>query len=60
MEDAVELSNIYGQAALYHSDHRLELASGFEARCLELWRHWDAKLPQNSFVRRELQAAGQP
>jgi hypothetical protein len=31
-----------------------------EARRLELWRHWDAKRPNNNFVRRQLEAANRP
>jgi tetratricopeptide (TPR) repeat protein len=61
LEDAVELSNIYRQtAALYRRGHRPEPASGLDARRLELWRHWDTKLPHNAFVRRELEAAAPP
>ncbi|HEY7391852.1 MAG TPA: serine/threonine-protein kinase [Bryobacteraceae bacterium] len=59
LEDAVELSNIYRQtAALYRRGHRPAPANGLEARRLELWRHWDTKLPHNAFVRRELETAG--
>jgi hypothetical protein len=59
LEDAVELSNIYRQtAALYRRGHRPGPASALDARRLELWRHWDAKLPHHAFVRRELEAAG--
>jgi hypothetical protein len=56
LEDAVELSNIYRQtAAFYRRGHRPELASGLDARRLEMWRPWDAKLPHNAFVRRQLE-----
>jgi hypothetical protein len=58
LEDALELSNIYRQtAALYRRARRPALASEFETRRLEMWRHWGAKLPQNGFVRRELETA---
>jgi tetratricopeptide (TPR) repeat protein len=61
LEDAVELSNIYRQtAALYRRGHRPAPASVLEARRLELWRHWDTKLPHNAFVRRELETAALP
>ncbi len=30
------------------------LASTLEARRLELWRHWERKLPNNPFVLRQL------
>jgi tetratricopeptide (TPR) repeat protein len=59
LEDAVELSNIYRQAAaFYRRGRRPERASQLDARRLEMWQHWDAKLPQNSFVRRELEDTG--
>jgi tetratricopeptide (TPR) repeat protein len=61
LEDAVELSNIYQlTAGFYRRDHRPVLASGFEARRLEMWRRWDMKLPHNAFVRRELDMAALP
>jgi hypothetical protein len=28
-----------------------------DARRLQLWRHWDARLPHNGFIDRQLQAA---
>jgi hypothetical protein len=31
-------------------------ASGVESRRLELWQHWDRKLPNNAFVRRQIAA----
>jgi hypothetical protein len=59
LKDAVELSNIYRQtAAIYRLGHRPGPAAGFDARRLELWRHFDRKLPQNGFVHRQLAGAG--
>jgi hypothetical protein len=30
------------------------------ARRLELWQHWDGKLPHNRFILRQLEAARMP
>jgi tetratricopeptide (TPR) repeat protein len=61
LEDAVELSNIYRQTAVfYRLGNRPALASGLAARRVELWRHWDTKLPHNAFVRRELETDAIP
>jgi hypothetical protein len=35
-------------------------AAPLEAGRLELWRHWDRKLPNNPFVHRQLEAARLP
>jgi|HubBroStandDraft_6_1064221.scaffolds.fasta_scaffold195499_3 hypothetical protein len=37
-----------------------EVRAELESLRLELWRHWDTKLPNNLFVRRQLEAARQP
>jgi hypothetical protein len=39
---------------------RPEQAVALEAGRLELWRHWNGKLPNNPFVRRQLEAARLP
>jgi tetratricopeptide (TPR) repeat protein/predicted Ser/Thr protein kinase len=39
---------------------RPDQAVPLEAGRLELWRHWDGKLPNNPFVRRQLDAARLP
>ena len=60
LRDATDLSNIYGSiAALYRRSGRTDLASAFEKRRLDLWRHWDRQLPNNPFVQRQI-AAAQP
>jgi tetratricopeptide (TPR) repeat protein len=60
LAEAMDLSNIYGSiAALYRRSGRTDLASAFEKRRLELWRHWDRQLPNNPFVQRQI-AAAQP
>jgi hypothetical protein len=37
---------------------RISEAATLENNRLELWRHWDGKLPNNPFVQRQLAAAG--
>jgi hypothetical protein len=61
LPDAVALSHLYiTMARLDRRARRTGPASDFEARCLELWRHWDTRLPHNSFVARQLKAAQSP
>jgi tRNA A-37 threonylcarbamoyl transferase component Bud32/tetratricopeptide (TPR) repeat protein len=58
LADAVDVSRLYeALAALHRRARRNDRASALEARRLELWRRWDSRLPQNSFVRRQLDAA---
>ena len=58
LRDAPKLSRLYGALArLYQRTGEAGPAKTMEARRLELWQGWDKKLPSNSFVRRELQAA---
>lgn len=57
-DDAFKLSNLYRAAAMLHlRTGRADLASALQARRLELWRHWDRKLPYNVFIRRQVDAA---
>ena len=59
--DAVNLSNIYRAAVpLLRQTGQAELASGLDARRLELWQQWDQKRPNNPFVLRQLEAARHP
>jgi serine/threonine protein kinase len=61
LEDAVDVSRVYAAlAALHRRAGQTGLASALEARRLELWRRWDARVPNNSFVRRQLNAANGP
>jgi tetratricopeptide (TPR) repeat protein len=46
-----ELGRLYSRAG--HADR----AAALNSRRLELWRHWDRKLPNNSFVLRQLGAS---
>jgi tetratricopeptide (TPR) repeat protein len=47
-------------AAIYRRSGRKDLAAEWDARRLDLWRRWDARLPNNSFVRRQLSALNSP
>jgi serine/threonine protein kinase len=55
---AAGLSRIYGPlAALHRRNGQRDRAASFDALRLELWRHWDRKLPNNVFVRGQLESA---
>lgn len=57
LRDAPKLSRLYEElATLYRRGGDSAKAEEMRARRLELWRHWDRKLPNNSFVRGELLA----
>ena len=56
LDAATDLSNIYrAMAQLHRRAGQSSLASAI-ARRLDLWKHWDRKLPNNSFVRRQIAA----
>jgi hypothetical protein len=58
LADAAALSNIYAAVAvLHHRAGQPQAARQSQARRLELWRHWDRRLPNNSFVRRQLDSS---
>jgi tRNA A-37 threonylcarbamoyl transferase component Bud32/tetratricopeptide (TPR) repeat protein len=57
LRDAAKLSRLYeASAGLYRRAGQNGRAESMETRRLELWRHWDRKLPNNVFVRRQLAA----
>jgi tetratricopeptide (TPR) repeat protein len=57
LPDAVNLSRLYTAiAGLSLRVGQNERASILAAQRAELWRHWNARLPNNSFVRRQLEA----
>jgi serine/threonine protein kinase len=59
--DAIRLSHLYTAiAGLNYRTGRNDLASALESNRLELWRRWDVKLPNNSFVRGQLSASSRP
>jgi hypothetical protein len=55
---ATKLSPVYeALAGLHRRNGNPDRAEAMSALRLELWRHWDSKLPHNSFVQRQLEAA---
>jgi len=59
LEDALDLSNIYkAMADLYNRSGSTAQAQATSELRTELWRTWDRKLPQNHFIRRQLEAVG--
>jgi hypothetical protein len=58
LSDAVDLSTLFGSLARFsEAAQRPEDASTFRGRQLQLWQHWDRKLPGNPFVTGQLQTA---
>jgi tetratricopeptide (TPR) repeat protein len=56
LTDAARLSTIYRAAAAVHRRAGLaESASTLDQRDRDLWQHWDRALPNNGFVRRQLE-----
>jgi hypothetical protein len=61
LRDAPRMSRLYeALAGLYRRAGNTARAESIEARRLELWRHWDNKLPNNPFIRHQLEAARLP
>ena len=55
LEDATDLSNLYrAMARLHEQAHQIAEATALKARRIDLWRYWDRKLPNNPFIRRQL------
>ncbi len=55
LRETPKLARIYeALAGLYRRTGETPKAESMEARRLELWRHWDRKLPKNPFVVRQL------
>ena len=55
---AVDMSRIYGLLADLHREARQSgPASELEARRLQLWQQWAAKLPSSSFIQKQIEAA---
>jgi serine/threonine protein kinase/tetratricopeptide (TPR) repeat protein len=58
VDDAIHVSTICGSAASAYRRAQLpDQASAMERRRLALWQKWDQRLPNNPFVRRQLEAA---
>jgi tetratricopeptide (TPR) repeat protein len=61
LADALRMSRLYAAlAALHRRVHQTDLASALETQRLDLWRHWDERLPHNSFIRHQLDTANGP
>ena len=61
LSHANRLAQTYGTlSGLYASTGQPDKAGAMSTRRLEIWRHWDAKLPGNAFVGRQLAAAKVP
>jgi hypothetical protein len=56
--DLIEATNVstvyYFMAGAYRRAGEPVKADDMDARRLDLWRHWDEKLPGNSYVQRQL------
>jgi serine/threonine-protein kinase len=58
LRHALAFSQIYGSiAVLYRRAGQRDRGNELAALRLDLWRHWDHKLPNNGFVRRQLESA---
>jgi len=56
--DTVKLSQLYRtMIPLYRQAGAVSQAKDMQARQLALWRQWDQRLPHNSFIRHQLEAA---
>jgi tetratricopeptide (TPR) repeat protein len=56
LSHALSFSNLYDEmSAVHRSNSQPAKAAALDAQRLELWRHWDRKLPGNNFVRRQLE-----
>jgi tetratricopeptide (TPR) repeat protein len=59
--DAADISRLYAKlAGLQSRMGRTDLAADYRSRRLELWRHWDVRLPHNTYVHRQLIDARSP
>ena len=59
LRDTPRISRIYATLAdLYRRTGDPGSAQAMHARQVELWRQWQQKLPQNNFIRRQLEATG--
>jgi serine/threonine-protein kinase len=61
LADAYDVSQLQASLAVLHRRAgRPDLAASFDTRRRELWQHWDRKLQNNAFVRRQLAAIPPP
>jgi hypothetical protein len=58
LRDAPRMSQLYESlAALYRRNGEGSKAESMQASRLQLWRQWEQKLPNNAFIRPQLDAA---
>jgi tetratricopeptide (TPR) repeat protein len=56
LRDTPKLAHIYGALTVLHRRSGDKASAELmNSRRVELWRHWQRKLPQNTFVRRQLE-----
>ena len=61
LRDAPRMSHLYENlAALYRRSGESDKADSMQKKRLELWQQWEQKLPNNAFVRRQLEAVALP
>jgi tetratricopeptide (TPR) repeat protein/predicted Ser/Thr protein kinase len=61
LSDAVEFSRLCARLASLEDDlHRANAALGYRSKRLDLWRRWEARVPNNSYVHRQLVEASKP
>jgi len=57
LRDAPKMSRLYeALTLLYRRTGDTPKMQTMQTLWLELWRHWDGKLPNNAFIRRQLEA----
>ena len=57
LRDAPKLAKVYGAlAVLYRRTGDAATADRMNSERVDLWRHWQQKLPQNAFIGRQMQA----
>jgi hypothetical protein len=55
---ATDLSNLYERVAeLERQAGEAAVATSLDTRRIELWRHWEHKLPSSTFIRRQVSAS---
>ena len=60
LTEATHLSRLYGSSArLQRRTGQTDSASALDGRRSTLWQHWAGALPNNPFVLRQLEGAGQ-
>jgi hypothetical protein len=58
-EASQNVSRIYqAMAQIHRRNRRFDLASEWDLRRRDLWRSWEARIPNNAFVRRQLSELG--